>query len=291
MINFRTALLATATAGVMGIGMSAANAVPLANVLFQGSQQLSDNSAEILINGPTSTGATTLDVGDRLRGVLSIQTVEQGTTTRPVGTAGNNELSAIFDIEVASKSCSVSGCSFTFKPTATFQTEVSGLGFANPSSNAMIAFFEDSTPDFTRGGTVAAGEASAKDGSKFWLFGMDTSVGDFWNATAISDDLALLNSGLFAPTTPVGSFQTGLSLLDNPSGLVLTSVSCTNLFTLTSGSHTGGCAEGGLSVKSGGDFDMWDDVNITVNVVPEPATIGFLGLALAGMGFVSRRRK
>ena len=68
-------LFALAVAGLMGAG--GAQAASVSSTLFNGFQQLSDNSAESLINGPCAAGAacsaTTLDLGDRLRGVAAFE--------------------------------------------------------------------------------------------------------------------------------------------------------------------------------------------------------------------------
>jgi hypothetical protein len=286
--NLRIALLATAAAGVMGLGMASANAVPVSSVLYHGKQTLSDNSAEVLINAGGATD-TTLDVGDRLRGVLAIDTVSQIGPTRSFA-ANGVELSGFFDITVASKTamgnvgpagvCGSAWC-YTFAPTASFAAEVAGLGFSN-TAGAMIAFFEDTTPDFDRTGSVALGEATATDGNPYWLFGL-ASATDFWFANTATDDVD--DIPLFPPPLGAGQFNTGLSILDNPFGPDLLPVAC--LF----GPVTGGCASGALNAPDAGDFPSWDDVNIAINVVPEPTTLGILGLSLAAMGFVSRRRR
>lgn len=287
--NLRKALLATATLGVMGFGISSAHATSVADVLYHGTQTLSDNSAEVLINAGGATD-TKLDVGDRLRGVLAIDTASQVGPTRSFA-ANGVELSGFFDITVSSKTtfngttCLDVFC-WTFAPTASFAAELAGLGFSS-TAGGMIAFFEDTTPDFDRTGTVANGEATATDGNAYWLFGISNPLTDFWFATAKTDDVSMLSA--FPSPLTAGGFNTGLSILDNPFGPDLLPVAC--LF----GPVTGGCASGSLlapDVVSATDpFQSWDNVDIKINVVPEPATLGILGLSLAAMGFVSRRRR
>ena len=44
---------------------------------------------------------------------------------------------------------------------------------------------------------------------------------------------------------------------------------------------------GGLSTP----YDSFNNVDFTINVIPEPSTFALAGLALLGMGFAARRRK
>jgi hypothetical protein len=291
--KLRDGLLATAAAGALVLGAGSAQAATSAGVLFTGIQQLSDNSAEILIDN--AGGATTLDVGDVLRGILDIQTTEQGAFTRQFGANGNNELTAIFEIEVVEKAtiggaffggiCGSLVC-FAFGPTASFEAEVESYGWTD-GSGAMIAFFDDATVDFNRTGTVAAGEASATGGGLFWLFGLDGDD-DFWVAGTITDDITVIQ-GIPAPGNG-GTFNAGLSLLDRVLGPDLNPVLCNPLNGLGN-STVDACASGNVAAPLEGDFDIWDNVDITINVVPEPASLGLLGLGLLGLGFASRRRR
>jgi hypothetical protein len=290
--KLRDGLLATAAAGALVMGAGSAHAASSAGVLWPGVQQLSDNSAEILINGAV-VGATptTVDVGDRLRGILDIQTTEAipGGSTNQFGANGNNELTAIFDIIVTSKTTfGVGGClsafCFTFGPYSGFEAEVetvAGGGWTD-GTGAMIAFWDDAVVDFTRTSTVPVGEASATGGTPFWLFGIADAT-DFWIAGTTTDDIA----GLFVPPANGGTFNAGLTLLDRQAGPDLNPVDC--LLGLAS---VHACASGSVAApQPGSGFDVWDNVDITINVVPEPASLGLLGLGLLGLGFASRRRR
>jgi hypothetical protein len=293
-LNVKQRLLGAA-AGVMFLGLSAqaAHALTINEILLGGADTtpiLSDNSAEFLINGPNDTSPTTVDEGDRLRGILQIGTIENpGTTTLSSG--GNPELSAFFDVTVTSKTCTVAGCTYTFGATDTFAAEVGLLGF-EAADGAAIAFFEDTSPDFTRVDGTVAGETSAIDGDAFWLFGFDSGE-DFWVATTFTDDLTVV-AGL-PPLTDFGDFAAGLSLLDNPTGIDLGFVSCFNPTTL-SVATVQACGIGNVlnPDEQNEGYDVWDDVNFTINTVaevPEPATLSLFGLGLLGFGYASFRRK
>jgi len=290
-MNMKAKLLGAA-AGALFLGLSAstANADTISDILLGGADNtplLSDNSAEYLINANGGTD-TTVDIGDRLRGILQIGTIENpGTWTLGAGT-GNSELSALFDVVVTGKVCGVTGCSFTFGAYDGFEAELTSFGFTNVTGGA-IAFFEDTVPDFTRVDGIATGETNAIDGNEYWLFGFD-GLDDFWNADTDTDDLSIV-AGL-PPTTVFGDFTVGLSLLSNPFGIALGNVPCFNPDAL-SVATVNACANGLVHQPDteNEEFDVWNDVNFTIAVVPEPGTLSIVGLGLLGLGYASRRRK
>jgi hypothetical protein len=335
-------LLATAAAGalVAGVGIGVASAAPVNSFLVSGSNLLSDNSAEYLIKGTdpiTGTPNTTagvVEVGDRLRGVASINTIENSASAPGEFTIGgstaNDELTILFDLTVTLKTmaggalsgggtCGAAFC-FEFGPSAGFAAEMDAAGFGL-HAGAVAGFFTDSDNDYSRqiltdidlvtpgtqtspasiAADLLAMEALAKDGTAFWLVGID-GVDDFWFGSTSTDNIALTSA---APlNTPFGQFAVGVSLLDRVAGPALNPILCldpTGTFpTFTSAEF---CGNGGLLSKGPTDggilglehvnsaMDSFDDVNFNINVVPEPASLGLLGLGLLGLGFASRRRR
>lgn len=267
---------------------SAASAATVTSQLFSGFQQLSDNSAEILID---SNGNGNLDVGERLRGIFTIETVEKAPTTHLLGVPGVNELSGMFDITVATKVGGPGAFFYTFAPTATFAAEVGG------SLGTMVAFFEDSNLEYTRttGTTCTSAlpggdcEANIKDGSLFWTAGFRGAVGEFWNAFSVTDNVAAIGA-VPAPGNG-GFFNLGLDLIDNTSGRLFNNIACG--LTSAATSQIEFCGSGSLLGTQGvtTPYSSFDDVNFAVNLIPEPGTIGLAGLALLGLGLSTRRRK
>lgn len=281
-----------AAAGLL-FAVSGAQAATVAGSLYPGLNQLSDNSAESLINAPGTSG-TTVDVGDRLRGIFVIDSIESlggGGTTSMLAGSGNNELTGLFDVTVVGKVNVGSVFFYTFAPTAGFAAEIGG------PANSAVAFYDGgATHDFNRltpaCTTTGAGgdcEAAVTNGSLLWVagFGGDS----FWQATAFTDNIA--NIGAAGSTQIGGFFNIGLDLLVNNSGRLLNTVTCNNPTTGLATSGLEFCGSGSLLGTGGAStpYNSFDNVDFTIDVVPEPASIALAGLALLGLGFTSRRRK
>jgi len=287
-------LLGAACSLLIGMGAQAAS---VEGTLFGGVQQLSDNSAESLIESGAPNGL--VDVGDRLRGIFTIETVEPlggGSTRFLGGVSGNHELTGLFDVTVVAKiDTGVPGpgrYTFIFAPTAGFAAEIGG-----PAGSA-VAFYQDATPDYSRlnpgctttglGGDCEA-LVSGGDASLLWVAGFDGLNGDeFWNATAFTDSIGAI--GAAGSATAGGFFNIGLDLLLNNGTKIFKNVDC--------GFPSGPtllefCGSGSLLGKGGATtpYDSFDNVDIVINLVPEPASIALAGLALLGLGASARRRK
>ena len=302
-----TKTLIAATAGLLFV-VGGAQAASVEATLFNGLQQLSDNSAEALIDcTPGALGCTgtagKVDVGDRLRGIFTIETVEPGGggVTRNLGAGSSNaELTGLFDVTVMRKFSPAPGdpfgtYTFIFEPTASFAAEIGG------PVGSMVAFYQDNSPDYSRispacssaaiGGNCEQLATTGTGGSLLWVAGfLAGDTNQFWAATGVvTDDIAVVG-GLSSAQTG-GGFNIGLNLLLNNGTKQLDQVACgfpsATLTTLEF------CGSGSLLGKVGSTspYDSFDNVDFQINVVPEPGSVALTGLALLGLAGASRRRR
>ena len=250
---------------------SLANAIPLPS----GFIQLSDNDAESLINAPGTTG-TTLDIGDRLRGIFDINSIEGlNPAVAAIFTPfAGNELTGLFDITVLNKTGGPGAWSYTFGATGNLGT-----------ANAAVEMYSDPSLNYTRLGcaTTAACEATAIDGSLWAAFGFGAT--SFWTAQTQTDDIAVIGS--LVPPFTGGAYNAGLDLLVNNTGRIINQQECVST---GSGLWNDVCASGSLLGTLGANtpYNSFSNVDFTMSV-PEPGTLALLGLGLLSMAFMKRR--
>ena len=260
-----------------GLGLLAASSMAFANPipLPPGDVLLSDNNAEELINAGGATD-TTLDLGDRLRGIFSIDSIEAFGFPTNITPFGGNELTGIFDITVVSKTLAGGAplpgqmsYNYVFAATGNLST-----------ANAAVEMYYDPSGDYDRltCATTALCEATAMNGS-LWAAFSET----FWTAFAFTDDMAVVG-GISAPSNG-GIFNSGLNFLVNNTGYEFLQKDCL-------GVTIDVCASGSL-LGTGGiqtPYDTFSNVDFTLNRVPAPGVLSLMGLGLLGLVGIRRRK-
>jgi len=288
----RSALAASIAA--LGLAAGSANAY----ILFPYTTLQDDNREKII--DVNNNGL--LDAGDKLRAVIEIKAIEDtnGSGDYNIGIGSQPELTGLSEIEVKSAIDVLGDQSFwifSFGPSASFQTELAGMGVppapVGVGNGIMVAFWTDpaNNLDLVTCTSVANCEAAATDGTLWATGGFAGDKDAVWGATSafgnVIQDIRDANSA-----TNVASFNYRLEVLYNGTGVALLDQSykpCTPNATKDCMIQVigGGSVVGGQGLTNG--YDARSDFDFSLKV-PEPGNLALLGLAAIGIGATSRRK-
>ena len=273
-MKLKTLAALVATLGTIG----SANAL----ALFNGENILEDDNREYLIKGTGNTDAGTLQIGDKLRGVIEFGQILEGNgpgTLNPI----NPELTGIFETQIVN----IIGTTIIWGSSASF-TSVYGAG-------AMVALYTGGTNlDINGAPSIAAAELAATDGA-LWAVAGFADADDQWVSFNSNLNWGVV-TGL-GGATKVATVNYSLSLLVNNTGYLFNeqALDCIPVggpFVCAGDGKTdivgSGDVLGGRGLTNG--YGARSDIDVTLNAIPEPGSLALIALGLLGAGSLSRRR-
>jgi len=259
-----------------------ANAASVSSLLASGSNTLSDDNREMLVD--RGGGTTTIDVGDSIRGVITINQLFNGNSQGPIllgASSGNDELTALFQLLVVSKTPSAipGRFDFVFAPDPAFATE------RNLPTGTIVQVYTDSANNVALDNTTLANsEATATDGSLFWNLGFTgtdgaAGTGQGWLGEGGDDVSVFVSSG-----TLVGTSNFAISRTDSSGvggGLLLADQS--SIF-FGSGAEIIGdsTVRGTLGLNTPWQIASDTTLSFSVNAIPLPAA-AWMALSMLGV--------
>lgn len=271
--------------------------------------QLEDDNFESFFNEVGS--ASTIDVGDRFLGVISIQALFAPPGVPPatyIPGLTNPTFTAVFALETARVVTTAANTFIYFKPVTTDWSTAFGLDLPDVNANTIAVFYDDVEQGDLRAATALGLQASIDTyvgNNRVWEFGFNgadldddgvTTLGEFFVAvgnvginaigTQLSSIANIINLGLVENFTSIPLLKHDFLKNDAVSqgAALLAGVSFDNDAEL----------QGSGQITTASSAVVWDfktDTDLYIFPIPEPSSMVLWGIGALGLGLAAARRR